>query len=137
MQSKQLSSVLPVLLVASLLIAACGGRPNRQDTVAANRSQPSEANQEQAPINVTLREMEVVLDQPQAPAGMVTFVVQNAGYAPHDFAIQGNGVEAKTPLLEPGQSASLTVDLSAGEYEYVCMVPGHAIAGMRGTLRVT
>ena len=73
----------------------------------------------------------------QTPAGTITFVVQNTGQAPHNFAIKGNGVEERLPVLEPGQSATLTVDLSPGTYEYECTVPGHAMAGMQGTLTVT
>jgi uncharacterized cupredoxin-like copper-binding protein len=145
--SKRMQSIhfpkvtLLVLLVASLVIAACGNGPGRQDTATVSTPQPSganagDANAGGATINVTLQEMTVALDKTQAPAGTVTFVVQNNGHAPHNFAIKGNGVEQKTPLLESGQSATLTVDLSPGTYEYECAVPGHAMAGMRGTLTV-
>ena len=143
MRSKAFPRIsLLVLLAASLLLAACSGGSGRQDTAALSTSQPSGANVGAAAaggpaINVTLTEMTVALDTTQAPAGTVTFVVQNTGHAPHDFAIKGNGVEQKTPRLESGQSATLTVDLSPGSYEYECMMPGHAMAGMRGTLTVT
>jgi uncharacterized cupredoxin-like copper-binding protein len=143
MQSKHFPSVtVLVLLAASLLLAACGGGAGRQDTVAVSTPQPSGANAgdataDGATINVTLKEMTVALDKTQAAAGAITFVVQNTGHAPHDFAIKGNGVDQKTPRLEPGQIATLTVDLSSGTYEYECAVPGHAMAGMRGTLTVT
>jgi uncharacterized cupredoxin-like copper-binding protein len=143
MQSKQFPKVtLLVLLVASLLIAACGSGSDRQDTATVNTPQPSGANAGAAnaggaTINVTLKEMTVALDKTQALAGTTTFVVQNNGHAPHNFAIKGNGVEQKIPLLEPGRSATLTLDLSPGTYEYECAVPGHAMAGMQGTLTVT
>jgi uncharacterized cupredoxin-like copper-binding protein len=138
MQSKQFPRlILLVLLVASMLLAACGGGSDRQDTATGNTPQPSGANAGGATINVTLKETTVALDKTQAPAGTITFVVQNNGHAPHNFAIKGNGVEKEIPLLESGQSATLTVDLSPGTYEYECTVPGHAMAGMRGTLTVT
>lgn len=143
MRSKQFPKVtLLVLLATSLLIAACGGGADRQDTATVSTPQPSganagDANADGATINVTLKEMTVALDKTQASAGTITFVVQNTGHAPHNFAISGNGVGEKIPLLEPGQSATLTVDLSPGTYEYECTMPGHAMAGMRGTLTVT
>jgi len=143
MQSKHvLSAMVLVLLAASLLLAACGDGAGRPGTAAVTTSQPSGANAGAAAaggatINVTLTEMTVALDKTQAATGTITFVVQNAGHASHNFAIKGNGVEEQIPTLEPGQSATLTVELSPGTYEYECAVPGHAMAGMRGTLTVT
>ena len=49
-------------------------------------------------------------------AGTITFLVRNDGTMPHDFAIQGNGVDQKTVMIKPGQTASLTVDLKPGIY---------------------
>jgi len=67
--------------------------------------------------------------------GTVTFVVTNTGKGlQHDFKINGK----KTPLINPGKSATLTVTFAkAGSYPYSCTVPGHAAAGMKGTLKVT
>jgi uncharacterized cupredoxin-like copper-binding protein len=67
--------------------------------------------------------------------GTVTFTVKNVGTGlPHDFSINGK----KTPQIQPGKSATLTVTFAkAGKYPYKCTVPGHAAAGMKGTLTVT
>ncbi|MGZ4415470.1 MAG: plastocyanin/azurin family copper-binding protein [Gaiellaceae bacterium] len=65
--------------------------------------------------------------------GLVVFNVSNRGTIPHDFKIDGK----KTPLLTPGRSATLKVVFSkAGRYRYLCTVPGHATAGMKGILTV-
>ena len=40
-------------------------------------------------------------------------------------------------MLQPGDSAKLTVKFTkAGNYSYVCTVPGHAAAGMKGVFIV-
>lgn len=64
--------------------------------------------------------------------GVVTFTVVNHGTVAHDFKIAGK----KTVQIKPKKSATLTVTLKAGKYPYICTVPGHAAAGMKGTLTV-
>src|SRR6478609_542511 len=61
-----------------------------------------------------------------------TITVTNKGQATHDFAIPDLGIQ--TEMLQPGQSATVTVNAPAGDYQYKCTVPGHAEAGMVGTL---
>jgi uncharacterized cupredoxin-like copper-binding protein len=69
------------------------------------------------------------------PAGTVTFVMRNTGTTTHNFDIEG--VKAG-PLLDAGQSATMTVNLQAGQtYTYECDVPGHADEGMIGTFTAT
>ncbi len=42
-----------------------------------------------------------------------------------------------TPLIQPGQTTKLAVTFAkAGSYSYLCTVPGHAEAGMKGTFTV-
>ena len=65
--------------------------------------------------------------------GQVTFVFKNVGHVLHDFSINGT----QTPLVQPGQTAKLVVDFTkSGKYPYLCTVPGHAAAGMKGTFTV-
>jgi uncharacterized cupredoxin-like copper-binding protein len=64
-----------------------------------------------------------------AKPGTVVFAVKNAGHIAHDFKIAGK----KTALIQPGKSATLKVKFAkAGKYAYLCTVPGHASAGMKG-----
>lgn len=66
--------------------------------------------------------------------GTVIFKVVDRGALSHDFKIHGK----KTKLLSHGKSATLRVVFrKAGRYHYLCTVPGHAAAGMKGVLRVT
>ena len=79
------------------------------------------------------------------PAGTFTFKVTNMGVAYHDFelctapvanATKNSCVGKLTPILHHGQSATLTVTLKNGKYEFLCSVTGHAAAGMKGLLGV-
>ena len=56
------------------------------------------------------------------------------GYIPPEMA---GSVIASTQMLGPGESDSVTFTApAAGVYDYICSFPGHALAGMRGTLTV-
>src|SRR5713101_3882081 len=83
-------------------------------------------------ITVTATEFHFKLSKTSVPHGTVIFTVANKGKLAHDFKIGGK----KTLLIKPGKSAKLTVTLKAGKFPYLCTVPGHAAAGMKGTLTV-
>jgi nitrite reductase (NO-forming) len=68
-----------------------------------------------------------------ARPGTVRFNFKNAGHVKHDFSIN----HKHTPMISPGKTASITVSFKKkGNYSYLCTVPGHAAAGMRGTFTV-
>jgi len=65
--------------------------------------------------------------------GRIVFHGANEGEITHTFKINGK----ETKQLGPGTSATLTVTFpKAGRYPYVCTIPGHAAAGMKGVLVV-
>jgi uncharacterized cupredoxin-like copper-binding protein len=84
-------------------------------------------------VSVTAKEYKFTLSRKTAPHGTVVFKVVNKGKIAHDFKIAGK----KTPKLQPGKKATLTVQLKKGNYKYICTVPGHASFGMKGTFKVT
>ena len=88
------------------------------------------------PVAVTEDEFHVLLPSKKIAPGSYTFVVTNKGKIQHDLAIQGGKVSAKTPLIDPGKVAKLTVTLPAGTYTLYCTVPGHRAAGMVAKLTV-
>jgi uncharacterized cupredoxin-like copper-binding protein len=71
-------------------------------------------------------------------AGRVTFEITNDGSMEHGFEIEGEGLEeALAETLEPGESATLTVELQPGSYRVYCPVGDHAEEGMEVELEVT
>jgi azurin len=59
---------------------------------------------------------------------------QDTGYIPPEMAAQ---VIVASKLLGPGESDTVTFTAPPpGVYDYICTFPGHALAGMRGTLTV-
>lgn len=83
-------------------------------------------------VAVKMSEFKFILSTKTATHGTVTFTITNKGALSHDFKIGGK----KTALVKPGKTAKLTVTLKAGKYRYLCTVPGHAAAGMKGTFTV-
>jgi len=69
-------------------------------------------------------------------AGKVTIEFENPAAIEHDVAIEQKGKEiAKTELITEGKT-SVRTELKPGTYTFLCTVPGHAAAGMEGTLTV-
>jgi uncharacterized cupredoxin-like copper-binding protein len=89
-------------------------------------------------VAATESEFKIVLATPKVAPGKVTFAVKNAGHIGHDFVVSGAGVPAtaKTPLIAPGKTGTVSVTLAAGKYTVYCSVPGHRAAGMVATLTV-
>jgi uncharacterized cupredoxin-like copper-binding protein len=85
-------------------------------------------------ITVAASEFKFVFSKRSIPAvGTVIFTVVNKGKISHNFKIGGK----TTPNLLPGKSAKLTVKFTKkGHYAYLCTLPGHAGAGMKGTFSV-
>jgi uncharacterized cupredoxin-like copper-binding protein len=85
-------------------------------------------------VTVRASEFKFVLSRKRVPKGTVIFKVTNRGSIAHDFKINGK----KTLLIQPGKSRTLRVVFTrAKRYPYLCTIPGHAAAGMKGTLTVT
>jgi uncharacterized cupredoxin-like copper-binding protein len=84
-------------------------------------------------VKVTAKEFKFVLSKKSVRHGVVTFKIKNTGKLPHDFKISGK----RSAIVKPGKTATLKVTLRKGLKAYLCTVPGHAAAGMKGRLKVT
>jgi uncharacterized cupredoxin-like copper-binding protein len=93
-----------------------------------------------APKSVPVSEVEFKIELPSttlAP-GTYTFDLTNKGHVGHDLVFNGPGVDnEKTPVIDPGKTAKLTVDLKSGTYDVYCSVPGHKQAGMDVNVKVS
>jgi uncharacterized cupredoxin-like copper-binding protein len=120
------------LAVLGLLVPTTVGAARNTTTVNVTAGKPSE--------------LRFTLSKKVFPHGKVTFRLKNAGAIPHDLKIcaspkggLANSCTGKgTKLISPGQTTTLTYTFKAkGTYEYLCTVPGHAAAGMKGDVKVT
>ena len=126
----------------------------------AEETEPTADETAGGAIPVSLSEW-VVDTEAALASGSVTFEVTNDGEFPHEFVvIQGDGYAnlplegsgavnedelaagallGRTDRLQPGESASLTVDLAAGNYVFICniAVGSNSHAGRGQTLDVT
>jgi uncharacterized cupredoxin-like copper-binding protein len=100
----------------------------------ASASSTPRAHATAATTQVKGREFRFTLSSKSvAKPGTVTFNFRNTGTVAHDFKIDGK----TTPLVQPGRTAKLVVRFKkTGKFSYLCTVPGHAAAGMRGTFTV-
>jgi uncharacterized cupredoxin-like copper-binding protein len=78
-------------------------------------------------------------DQPAQPNLIVSpgtvIELVNTGAAAHNFEVKDLGIDEDMPVGYSGQ-VTIPADAAPGQYEFICNVPGHAAAGMVGTLTV-
>ncbi|HWK26910.1 MAG TPA: multicopper oxidase domain-containing protein [Solirubrobacter sp.] len=99
-------------------------------------------------VNVKLGEMYVKADKPSFKAGTVKFAVTNEGQTAHGFAIvpapakvdggmlDESAFVAQGKQLAGGEAETVSADLEPGEYELVCFIPGHYMAGQKLPFKV-
>jgi iron uptake system component EfeO len=130
--SRRLRVVLRIAIaLAAVVFVACG---NDDETAAGGGTT----------IQVALQEWAVVPDTASAPAGEVTFEIENAGEETHEFVVirtdlavtdlptaedgsvdeEGAGIEVVDEVedLAAGASETLTLDLEAGQYDLICNI---------------
>jgi uncharacterized cupredoxin-like copper-binding protein len=120
----------PILTALALALAGCGGDENDEEAQAPQQS-PRQT--------ITITETDYALEPSSVDleeAGTYAFEVVNEGEVAHALEVEGEGIEEETDTLDPGQRATLTVELEGGTYELYCPVGDHADRGMTGKLEV-
>jgi nitrite reductase (NO-forming) len=67
-----------------------------------------------------------------AKAGAYTVTLHNTGAAPHDVTF----TDGQTLAAQPGETVTATMDIPEGGTAFTCAIPGHAAAGMTGSITV-
>jgi nitrite reductase (NO-forming) len=123
-------TAVSVLLIGLLLSSACSasGASSQSPTAVAGAQQVTvtvgnSMNFDPATITVHAR-------QP------VQLMLRNTGAMQHDFTLTDGVAQPVKITAGAGQTASgtFTID-SPGTYTFECSMPGHAAAGMQGSLR--
>jgi nitrite reductase (NO-forming) len=132
---KQLGVLILIALVA--LTAACGA-PATTGGPGAGVAVPAPAAAAGAQrVTVTVgNAMQFAPASLAVRAGQpVELTLRNGGGLPHDFTLPEGAAGPVTIAAQGGQTARGTFTIDApGTYAFVCAVPGHAAAGMRGTI---
>lgn len=128
---------------APRVVAPAGAGPAVSVPAAAAVKAPAAAaNLAPAEVKVVATDLKFNPVTIQAKVGqLVKIALENKGVIEHDIAfptIQADkpGASLKA-LAKPAQSATLEFTPTAkGSYEYICTIPGHKEAGMKGTINV-
>lgn len=128
---KQLGYIIVPFTVALLLVlAGCAQRTKSNQQVAGTQELATK-------VSVSETEYVIKMQPSSAPAGSVVFTIKNDGTFAHSFAIEGNGVNSTSSVIQPGESTTLRVDnLKAGAYHVYCPIDSHEARGMKGTFTV-
>lgn len=135
--------VILVALIAVAIIAAMGdwprwGHHGGHGHMGSSRGSSGASSAALADTpEVTVRAGEMWFDPDRITVdgdGSVNITVRNEGAVFHDLTIDELGLAID---VEPGDTVTAGVaDVDPGTYEFICSVPGHARAGMTGTLVV-
>jgi len=119
MTSKGFCAIVATAVAALAVAVPLGSAATRASTVNVTAGKPAE--------------LKFTLSKQSAAKGVVTFKVTNKGALEHDFKIDGK----VTKKLKPGTTTTLKVTFKkGGKFPYLCTLPGHAAAGMKGVFTV-
>jgi uncharacterized cupredoxin-like copper-binding protein len=124
------SSVIAIvaLVVLGLVLVACGGDDDDSGSNAKNQVVQATDGK----VTVTAHDLYFNAKEIDASAGTLAVTLDNQGAVLHDFSIDEPSFKVSAGA---GKSATKSVTLEPGQYEYFCDVPGHR-ATMHGTIVV-
>ncbi|RIK10566.1 MAG: hypothetical protein DCC49_02620 [Acidobacteria bacterium] len=149
-RGRRLAIVLVALASAAmLLLGACGGGDKKTDDTKAASPASTAKSGGSGGEEVKVKLTEYKFDTPMtsfASGKAYKIEATNAGVMEHNLHVFKKGERdeskavAKIPTadLGAGKSASTTMTLpAAGDYEFVCTVPGHEQLGMKLDIKAT
>ena len=101
-------------------------------------SEPTESGASATTLKLAADPTQIAFDTTElsAKAGEVTIDFDNPSALEHDVAIEQGGKQIAISETITEGSTSVSADLKPGAYTFLCTVPGHAEAGMEGTLTI-
>ncbi|HEU5015336.1 MAG TPA: plastocyanin/azurin family copper-binding protein [Roseiflexaceae bacterium] len=147
MSIKRFVQFLGVVLVSAFVLAGCGGggSASATPTVGVDGEQ---LKFDPATLTAPANQQVTVTFKNSSSSNQHDWVLVKGGddvAGQVDEAASANGgtvdtstenVVAATQVLDAGASGTAQFQLPAGTYTYLCTVPGHYAAGMKGTLTV-
>ena len=149
------------LALGLTVVAACGSdSSNKSSTTTTESGVTVTTVANGTPVAIVVNDtsgtngpMTMTVAPATVAAGPVTFTVKNTGTIKHEMVVlktdaasltvgSDGKVSEKTTAgevgdVEPGKSASVTLDLEAGQYELVCNIKDHYKMGMHTSFTVT
>jgi len=101
-------------------------------------SEPPESGASATTLKLAADPTQIAFDTTElsAKAGEVTIDFDNPSALEHDVAIEQDGKQIAISETITEGSTSVSAELKPGAYTFLCTVPGHAEAGMEGTLTI-
>jgi uncharacterized cupredoxin-like copper-binding protein len=129
------SLALVALALGLVLLTACGASSTGADTANAVTAAAGADGVQQLTLEVG-NDMRFEPSAMIVKAGQpVELTLHNSGDTAHDFSLSAGVAQPVKVSAAGGQTASATFSVSSpGTYSFDCSMPGHAMAGMRGTL---
>jgi len=114
------------------------GAPIQGSEAEGEASEPTESGASATTLKLAADPTQIAFDTTElsAKAGEVTIDFDNPSALEHDVAIEQGGKQIAISETITEGSTSVSADLEPGTYTFLCTVPGHAEAGMEGTLTV-
>jgi plastocyanin len=130
--NQRIMRLIIITAITVLSVSGCGDDDEGSEVTAPDQaaSAPTGGATTGTVIEVDERNFTIELSTTEFAPGTYTFVATNNGQTTHALEIEGQGLEEETEDIAPGDSASLTVTLEAGEYEFYCPVGNHKEMGM-------
>jgi plastocyanin len=120
-------------------LAVCAALALAGSAFAGDKKDDTSEKDEEADKTVTVEATEFKFKPDEfevAVGSTVQFELVNKGNIAHSFEIPKFDIATDKILADKSTTVTFTPK-EAGEYTFICNVPGHKQAGMKGTIRVT
>jgi plastocyanin len=127
---RRLARGAAALAIAAGFLTACGGDSGDGAAASPPASESADGGAAES-ITATEADFTISLDDDSLSPGTYEITVDNEGKATHDLVVEKDGADvAGTDKIQPGESATLTVDLESGDYVFYCSIGTHRSMGM-------